>query len=223
MASTHYPQTNGATKCANRMLVQMIRKFVMSQHDQWASYLPLFEFAYNSATHAVTEIAPFVAELGRLPIMPVAMLLPERDLPVPSRLVRQHVHDLTTKLSEIRKAILAKDEAVTESQNLIPVGSDELWSLLPGDKVLVHAPYLPVHMDFRKHSMAWKGPYVVVKEITPDAYELTGLAKGNANYVPPYQIEALSPPRPRASAVVSATITSEVRGWPSRVRGRARP
>ena len=44
--------------------------------------------------------------------------------------------------------------------------------------MLVYAPYLPVHMDFRKHSMAWKGPYVVVKEITPDAYELTGLAKG---------------------------------------------
>ena len=178
LASTHHPQTNGATERANRTLVQMIRKFVMSQHDQWAAYLPLFEFAYNSAVHAVTGVAPFVAELGRLPLMPVAMLLPERDLPVPSRLVRQHVHDLTTKLSEIRKAILAKDEAVTESRNLIPVGSDELWSLLPGDEVLVHAPYLPVHMDFRKHSMAWKGPYVVVKEITPDAYELTGLAKG---------------------------------------------
>ena len=122
----HHPQTNGATERANRTLVQMIQKFVMSQHNQWATYLPLFEFAYNSAIHTIIRIAPFVAELGCLPIIPVAMLLPERDLPVPSRLVCQHVYDLTTKLSEIRRAILAKDEAVTESQNLIPVGSDEL-------------------------------------------------------------------------------------------------
>ena len=98
----------------------------MSQHDQWVAYLPLFEFAYNSAVYTITRIAPFIAELGCLPLMPIAMLLPERDLPVPSRLVRQHVFDLTTRLSEIHKAILAKDEAVTESQNLIPVGSDEL-------------------------------------------------------------------------------------------------
>ena len=83
-----------------------------------------------------------------------------------------------TKLREIRKVILTKDEGVVESRNLIPVGSDELWTLLPGDEVLVHAPYLPVHMDYRKHSMAWKGPFVVVKEIAPDAYELAGLAKG---------------------------------------------
>ena len=44
--------------------------------------------------------------------------------------------------------------------------------------MLIHTPYLSVHMDFRKHSMAWKGLYVVVKEIAPDTYELTGLAKG---------------------------------------------
>ena len=35
-----------------------------------------------------------------------------------------------------------------------------------------------MHMDYRKHSMTWKGPFVVVKEIAPDAYELAGLAKG---------------------------------------------
>ena len=43
-----------------------------------------------------------------------------------------------TKLREIRKVILTKDEGVVESHNLIPVGSDELWTLLPGDEVLMH-------------------------------------------------------------------------------------
>ena len=50
--------------------------------------------------------------------------------------------------------ILAQDEKVAESRNLIPVGSDKSLSLLPGDEVLVHAPYLPVKVDYRKHFMA---------------------------------------------------------------------
>ena len=178
LASTHHPQTNGATERANRTLLQMIRKFVMTRHDQWASHLPLFEFAYNSATHAVTGVAPFVAELARMPRMPIAMLVPEKELPAPPRSVRQHVHDLASTLFEIRKGILAKDEQVVDSRNLIPVGSDELWTLLPGEEVLVHAPYLPVNTEYRKHFMAWKGPFVVVKEMAPDAYELAGTAKG---------------------------------------------
>ena len=178
LASTHHPQTNGATERANRTLLQMIRKFVMTHHDQWASHLPLFEFAYNSATHSVTGVAPFVAELARMPRMPVAMLIPEKELPAPPRPIRQHAHDLAKTLFDIRKGILARDERVVDSRNLIPPGSDELWTLLPGDEVLVHAPYLPVNTEYRKHFMAWKGPYVVVKEIAPDAYELAGTVKG---------------------------------------------
>ena len=178
LASTHHPQTNGATERANRTLLQMIRKFVTTHHENWATHLPLFEFAYNSATHAVTGVAPFVAELARMPRIPVAMLVPEKELEEPPRPVRQHVLDLAKELSEIRKGILAKDEQVVDSRNLIPVNADDEWMLLPGDEVLIHAPYLPVNVEYRKHFMSWKGPYVVVKEIAPDAYELAGTAKG---------------------------------------------
>ena len=178
LASTHHPQTNGATERANRTLLQMIRKFVQSNHSTWASLLPLFEFAYNSAVHAVTGVAPFVAELARMPLMPVSLLVPGGDTPPSPKALREHVKELTTKLHEVRKTILANDERVVESRNLSPVGSDEPWSLLPGDEVLVHAPYLPTNVEYRKHFMAWKGPFVVVKEIAPDAFELAGMEAG---------------------------------------------
>ena len=44
--------------------------------------------------------------------------------------------------------------------------------------MLIHAPYLPTHVDYRKHFMAWKGPFVIVKEIAPDTFELTGTEAG---------------------------------------------
>ena len=34
LASTHHPQTNGATERANRTLIQMIRKFVRKKHAE---------------------------------------------------------------------------------------------------------------------------------------------------------------------------------------------
>ena len=178
LASTHHPQTNGATERANRTLIQMIRKFVRKNHSEWASLLPLFEFAYNSAVHAVIGVAPFVAELARMPLFPVSMLLPSGDIPPLPKPAREYVQELTQQLRTIRQEVLSRDEKVADSRNLIPAGSDEVWSLLPGDEVLVHAPYLPTNAEHRKHLMAWKGPFFVSKEIATDVYEVLGMGPG---------------------------------------------
>ena len=107
LASTHYPQTNGATERANRTLIQMIRKFVRKKHAEWPRYLPLFEFAYNSAVHTVTGVAPFVAELARMPLLPVSMLIPQEHTPAPPRPIRKYVQDLQEQLREVRQQVLA--------------------------------------------------------------------------------------------------------------------
>ena len=107
LASTHHPQTNGATERANRTLLLMIRKFVMSNHASWTNYLPLFEFAYNITVHSVTNTAPFVAELGRMPLMPVSMQIPGEEEPRGPSSVRHYVLELRKKLQEAGKMILA--------------------------------------------------------------------------------------------------------------------
>ena len=70
---------------------------------------------------------------------------------------------------------MVNDKKVVDSRNLIPVGSDEEWTLLPGDEVLVYAPYLPTNAEYRKHLMAWKGPFFVSKEIASDVFEVLGM------------------------------------------------
>ena len=110
--------------------------------------------------------------------MPVSMLLPEREVPPLPRPVRQYVLGIQEQLKDIRRQIRCQDERVADSRNLIPAGADEEWSLLPGDEVLVHAPYLSTHSDYRKHFMSWKGPFVVTKEIAADVFEITGMEAG---------------------------------------------
>ena len=88
------------------------------------------------------------------------------------------MQQLTQQLASIRQQILVKDERVVDSRNLIPAGSDEEWTLLPGDEVLVYAPYLPTNAEHRKHLMAWKGPFFVSKEIASDVFEVLGMGPG---------------------------------------------
>ena len=126
LASTHHPQTNGATERANRTLLQMIQKYVRKNHSSWASYLPLFEFAYNSAVNTTIGMPSFVADLARMPLIPISMLIPQEAVPAPPRAIRQYVQDLQTQLADIRQQVLTRDEQAVDSRNLIPAGSDEM-------------------------------------------------------------------------------------------------
>ena len=125
LASMHHLQTNGATERANRTLIQMIRKFVRKNHTTWATLLPLFEFAYNSAVHTTTGVAPFVAKLTQMPLIPVTMLVPAADNSLLPKSSQEYVQQLTQQLASIRREILVNDKKVVDSRNLIPAGSDE--------------------------------------------------------------------------------------------------
>ena len=175
LASTHHPQTNGATERVNRTLIQMIRKYASTQQSKWAQFLPYFEFAYNSAVHSTTGIAPFVAELGRMPNIPIAMLVPV-DRPDAPTDIRTKIYEIATQMQSIRKDILAADEKAADAKPYIhlPESSD---SFVPGDEVLLYAPYLPTFAEHRKHVVIWKGPFIILREITEGAYELTGIEK----------------------------------------------
>ncbi len=54
-----HPQTDGQTERRKSVLEQYLRSYVNYQQDDWASLLPLAEFAYNNAVHSSTGRAPF--------------------------------------------------------------------------------------------------------------------------------------------------------------------
>ena len=84
LATTHHPQSNGLTERSNRTLISLIRKYTQKHPNHWAEFLPLFEFAYNSAVHAVIKVPPFAAERGYVPPMPATLLSNEWDYNIAS-------------------------------------------------------------------------------------------------------------------------------------------
>jgi transposase InsO family protein len=56
-----HPQTDGRMERVHQVLEQYLRCTINYQQDDWTSYFPLVEFAYNNTIHASTRQMPFYA------------------------------------------------------------------------------------------------------------------------------------------------------------------
>ena len=64
MSTTYHPQINGQTEIVNKSLEQYLRAFTSDRPHQWASWLPLAEFWFNSSFHTSLQLTPFEALYG---------------------------------------------------------------------------------------------------------------------------------------------------------------
>ena len=194
MASTHYPQTNGLTERLNRTLISLIRKYAHAYPKHWAEFLPMFEFAYNNTVHSVTQVAPFVADKGYYPPMPVSLLNTRWNIasPHPTQ-VKDHLAKLRRMMYDIWQMIRRNEEKkqqqVTERENKHR-GNHKYE---PGDEVLVYWPPFRAYAELeRKHRLRYIGPFTVIKMIGENAVELKGLPGRmpkaiNLEYIHPYK------------------------------------
>src|SRR5258708_6381477 len=65
--SGYHPEGDGQTECINQVLEQYLRAYTNYQQDDWASLLPVAEFAYNNAPSATTGVSPFFTDKGYHP------------------------------------------------------------------------------------------------------------------------------------------------------------
>jgi len=59
MSTSHHPQTDGQTECANRTIEDMLRAYVAPHQSDWDEHLITAEFAYNNSVQASTGFTPF--------------------------------------------------------------------------------------------------------------------------------------------------------------------
>ena len=59
LRTTYHPHTNGQTKVVNKCLETYLRCFASERKNQWAQWLPLVEWWYNTSYHTTTYMSPF--------------------------------------------------------------------------------------------------------------------------------------------------------------------
>src|SRR5258707_7712865 len=60
----YHPEGDGQMEHANQVLEQYLRVYMNYQQDDWATLLPMAEFAYNNTTNATTGVSPFFTNKG---------------------------------------------------------------------------------------------------------------------------------------------------------------
>jgi hypothetical protein len=65
--TTYHPQTDGQTEVVNKCLETYLRCFASERKNQWAQWLPLVEWWYNTSYHTTTRMTPFEAVYGKNP------------------------------------------------------------------------------------------------------------------------------------------------------------
>ena len=128
MSSAFHPESDGNTERVNRVMEDMLRHVVASEHNSWHNYLGLVEFAINNAHHESIQATPFMLNYGRHPHTPVSSLI-RRDAEraanklkyaakalesAPKVPAAQEFVDRMNRLLELSKVCLGRCPAATE-------------------------------------------------------------------------------------------------------------
>uniref|UniRef100_A0A803SXF4 Gypsy retrotransposon integrase-like protein 1 n=1 Tax=Anolis carolinensis TaxID=28377 RepID=A0A803SXF4_ANOCA len=164
LSSAHHPQTDGQTERTNATLEQYLRCYVNYQQDNWASLLPLSEFAYNNGVQTSTKETPFFANYGFHPrFFPPVIETSE----VPA------AEDWLQELTAVQQLLLQQlDQAKEDYKRHADKHRQPGPEIKVGDRVLLSTRFLPSHRPCRKLDARFIGPYPVVAQLNPVTFKL---------------------------------------------------
>ncbi|MBW0513437.1 hypothetical protein O181_053152 [Austropuccinia psidii MF-1] len=67
LSTTYHPETDAQTERVNQILEQYLWMYVSYHQDDWNTWLPMADFAYNNSDHYSTKQSPFFTVYGRDP------------------------------------------------------------------------------------------------------------------------------------------------------------
>lgn len=165
LSSAYHPQSNGQTERTNQTLEQYLRCFSAFSQDNWASLLPLAEFAYNNSLHSATNQSPFWANYGFHPsALPATMC----ESAVPA--VQDRLTFIQNNYQTLQDCI---QKAQTDYKRFFDRKRRGNPPLKVGDKVWLSTVNLKLPCPSRKLGPRYIGPFQIKREINPVAFELS--------------------------------------------------
>ncbi|CAK9779336.1 unnamed protein product [Cutaneotrichosporon oleaginosum] len=172
-STAHHPRTDGQTEIVNQWLDQYLRMYTCYQQDDWADFLPLAEFAYNSASHASTGISPFFALYGFHPRGPddaVGRADLRKDDP---RLADANAHARADRVAQIHAYLRSRLTLAKELQKkYFDRNRSEPPPYKKDDFVLVDTENINLRRPSVKLAPRYIGPFQIIKQISPVNFQL---------------------------------------------------
>jgi transposase InsO family protein len=201
LTTAYHPQANGQTERANQTVEQYLRHYVNYQQDDWVTYLPMAQFAYNNAIHSTTGETPFFANYGYNPT-----LIGEPRNKVPTA---EEAADLVDTIDYLRTQ-LSRD---IEFMNLkMAIYYDKKHGSAPdlkrGEKVYLLRRNIKTKRPSQKLDHQKIGPFVIEEKLGPVNYRLR-LPKSMSKIHPVFHISLLEPAPKNAKIAENVEIDDD--------------
>jgi hypothetical protein len=171
LSSSHHPQHDGQTENVNRQLETMLCAYVSKDKSDWAKWLKLMEFAYNSSIHASIGTTPFLLLYGFEPKAPLDYLLPKEWSTSGTLGMRKeasaYLDDLRVHRENTRLAIA---RAQNEQAKYYNRGRRDIPEFKVGAKVLINPhslKWIESKGEGAKLVQRWIRPFEVLQKINP--------------------------------------------------------
>jgi hypothetical protein len=165
MSSAYHPETNGATKCTNCTVNQMLRSCISPNQRDWVSRLPAIEFAINIATSESIGYSPFFTNYGWLP-RPMIW-----DKPDPTEYpgVRAYAQKLKHTIMSAHDPMIAAHVKQTRDANRCR----RPCPLVQGDLVYLSTKNISFPKGLaHKFLLKFMGPYQILNDFGNNSYHL---------------------------------------------------
>ncbi|MBW0590325.1 hypothetical protein O181_130040, partial [Austropuccinia psidii MF-1] len=162
LSTSYHPETDGQTERVNQILEQYLWMYVSYHQDDWNTWLPLVEFAYNNSDHSSTKQSPFVTVYGidsHFDSVHITKDTPAGKLSTKIQSVQQDVK------RELEFSINRFKRYSDKSRASTPVFN-------PGDMVWFSSQNIKSSRPTKKLSERWLGPFPILTKVSTHAYHL---------------------------------------------------
>ncbi|MBW0532281.1 hypothetical protein O181_071996 [Austropuccinia psidii MF-1] len=164
MSTACHPETDGQTERVDQILEQYLWMYISYHQDDWNTWLPLDEFAYNNSDHSSTKQSPFFTIYARDPQFDSVHIT--QDTPSGKLSTKfQSVHPDFKR--ELEVAISRFKRYADKSRASPPVFN-------PGDMVWLSSKNTKSTRNTKKLSERWLGPFPILKKVSTHAYHHNG-------------------------------------------------
>ena len=157
ISTAYHPQTDGQSERTNQRLEQYLRIFIDYHQNNWASLLPLAQYALNAWPNATTGKPPFEILMGYVPRVHQTM----RPFKSPT---------LEQRLTTLKQTKQETTEALKKAADLQLPSRFEPYQV--GDKVWLEGRNLTTTHPTAKLAPRRYGPFPITRVISRTSYQL---------------------------------------------------
>ncbi|MBW0538549.1 hypothetical protein O181_078264 [Austropuccinia psidii MF-1] len=162
LSTAYHPETERKTERVNKILEQYLQMDVSYLQDDWKTWLPLAEFAYNNSDQSSTKQSPFFTVYGRDPQFYSAHIT--QDTPAGK---------LSTKIQSLQQDVKIELEvAINWFKRYADKSRANPPVFNPGDMVWLFSKNIKSTRPTKKLSERWLGPFPILKKVSTHAYHL---------------------------------------------------